>query len=238
MSSKRQYSQRRVWTEAETRYVRERYADTLTADLARYLGRTLGSVYQMAQRLGLEKSADYMGASLHAAGETLAKSSKSTQFQPGHVPVNKGVRRPGWAPGRMAEHQFQRGGRSGMAARNWRPIGTILADANGYLRIKMREAQHGKEPTGFGNTRVWPFYHRYLWEQTNGPIPAGHLVVFRDGNRQNCVIENLQLMTLADNARRNSMWSHMPRELAEVIQLQGALKRKLRRREKDATQHD
>jgi hypothetical protein len=87
---------------------------------------------------------------------------------------------------------------------------------------------YGKEPTEFGNVRVWPLYNRHLWEQKHGPIPPRHLVVFKDGDRGNCVIGNLDLLSMADNARRNGMWQSMPRELAEVIQLNGALKRKLR----------
>jgi hypothetical protein len=47
----------------------------------------------------------------------------------------------------------------------------------------------------------------------------------------NCVLENLELISMAENARRNRMWNVMPRELAEVIHLNGQLKRKLRERE-------
>jgi hypothetical protein len=41
-------------------------------------------------------------------------------------------------------------------------------------------------------------------------------------------MENLVLMSLADNARRNAMWRRYPKDLIEVIVLKGALKRKLR----------
>jgi hypothetical protein len=128
----------------------------------------------------------------------------------------------------MRETQFQRGNRTGVAATNWVPIGTIRTDADGYLRIKVRDAVYGKEPTGYGNVRGWPLYSRWLWEQHHGPIPPKHIVTFKDGDRAHCVIENLELLSMADNARRNSMWSTLPRELAELIQLNGALKRKLR----------
>jgi hypothetical protein len=129
----------------------------------------------------------------------------------------------------MKETQFRKGNRTGIAARNWKPVGTILPDSEGYLRIKVREAQHGKEATGFGNTKVWPLYGRYIWEQHKGPIPPKHLVIFKDRNRANCAIENLELMSMADNGRRNVMWAKFPRELAEAIQLNGALKRKVGR---------
>jgi hypothetical protein len=129
----------------------------------------------------------------------------------------------------MSETQFKKGERSGIAERNWRPVGTILADSDGYLRIKVREAQYGLEPTGFGNTQVWPMLARHVWQQHHGPIPRSHAIVYRDRERSNCAIENLECVSRAELARRNSMWTRFPRELAEVIQLAGALKRKLRR---------
>jgi hypothetical protein len=71
-------------------------------------------------------------------------------------------------------------------------------------------------------------YQRHVWEQHKGPIPPKHVVAFKNGDRSNCAIENLELLSMAQNARRNSMWQRLPRELAVVIQMNGALKRKLR----------
>jgi HNH endonuclease len=56
---------------------------------------------------------------------------------------------------------------------------------------------HGKEPTGFGNTKVWPMYNRWLWEQHKGPIPPKHMVIFKDGDRSHCEIGNLELLSTA-----------------------------------------
>jgi hypothetical protein len=175
---------------------------------------------------GLHKTPE--GCGWLRKGETSPGCEKAW-FPKGHVPANKGVRRPGWFAGRMRETQFRKGQRSGIAAKNWKPIGTILPDGEGYLRIKVREAVCGKEATGFGNSKVWPMYNRYVWEQHHGPIPPQHLVVFKDRDRANCSIENLELISMAENARRNSMWTNLPRALALTIQLNGALKRRLRR---------
>jgi hypothetical protein len=128
----------------------------------------------------------------------------------------------------MKETQFKPGQRMGRAALLWRPIGTVLTDSEGYRRIKVREARHGAEATGFGNSKVWPQLSRHVWELANGPIPRGHTIVFKNGDRSDCAIENLECISRADLMRRNTMWN-LPRELAEVIQLNGALKRKIRR---------
>lgn len=44
--------------------------------------------------------------------------------------------------------------------------------------------------------------HRYVWKQHHGEIPQGMCVAFRDGNRQNCDISNLMLITEAEKVTR------------------------------------
>lgn len=68
---------------------------------------------------------------------------------------------------------------------NSKPVGTIVTDPDGYLRRKT--------PTG-----KWELLHRLLWEEANGPIPAGCKVTFLDGNKENVSMENLVLVTNAE----------------------------------------
>jgi hypothetical protein len=49
----------------------------------------------------------------------------------------------------------------------------------------------------------WILYHRYLYEEHNGKIPGNMIVVFRDKNSLNCSVENLELITRKEHARRN-----------------------------------
>lgn len=228
----------RPWTESELTRLRTLYPVQSTRKLAANLGRPAYSVYNAAYGLGLRKSPAFWESDESGRlrkGQTRPQCI-GTQFQPGHVPANKGLRRPGWAPGRMRETQFKKGERRGVAARNRRPVGTVLPDTEGYLRIKVREALHGAEPTGFGNTRVWPLLQRHVWEQHYGPIPSGHVIVFKDRNRANCERDNLECISRAELAERNRMWNRYPRELAEVMHLNGQLKRRLR--EYDGTKQD
>jgi hypothetical protein len=177
--------------------------------------------------LGLAKSQEYLaGEEMRRLHQALVKAGQAARFPKGHVPANKGIRRPGWAPGRMGETQFKKGRMSGKAAQNHKPVGTILADTDGYLRIKIRERRPGDAP-GW-NKEIWPALHHQIWEQHKGPIPPKHIVAFKDHDRQHCTIDNLELISLADNARRNRMWGRFPRELAEAIHMNGQLKRKLR----------
>ncbi len=220
---------RRPWTEQELEYLRESYPKTSTKAMAAHLGRPIGTVYQKSAVLGLKKSPEFIADP--KSGCRLAKGTTAgskTQFRKGATPHNKGKRTPGYWAGRMQDTQFKPGMRQGQAATNWVPVGTIKADSDGYLRIKVREAVSGAEATGFGNTKVWPLLSRHTWAQHHGEVPAGYIVTFKDGDRKNCAIDNLALMSMADNARRNSMHGRYPEELVQVIQLKGALKRKLR----------
>jgi hypothetical protein len=218
---------RRFWKADELEIIRAMYAHVATKKLAVKLGRSVSCVYQMAWKMGLHKSAAYLASPDACRLRRGVHVGKKTQFKPGHVPANKGLRRPGWSAGRMRETQFRKGERRGVAAKNWCPIGTIRVDGEGFLRIKIREGVAG-EAYGFGNTKIWPLLNRYLWEQAYGPIPPGHAVVFRDGDRAHCVIENFELISRRELMLRNTV-HNLPKELAEVIQLTGALNRKLRR---------
>jgi hypothetical protein len=218
---------RKYWTTDEIAQVRELYPTTPTKQIAELLGRSVLSVYQVAYNEGLYKDADWKrkNCGLQPGNQV----GLGFRFNPGHKPFNAGMRRPGYNAGRSKEKWFKPNQRSGKAVENWKPIGTISPDGEGYLRIKVREAVHGKEATGFGNTKVWPLLARHTWEQQNGPIPPKHVIRFKDGNKQNCAIDNLELLSQRENMRRNSFWTTIPRDLAEVMHLNGALKRKLRK---------
>jgi len=49
----------------------------------------------------------------------------------------------------------------------------------------------------------WVMFHRWFWEQANGPVPKGHVIIFRDSDTMNCSIENLKCITMRENLARN-----------------------------------
>lgn len=220
---------KRIWTEADDAQLRAEYPDTPTVDLANSMRRSIAAIYGRADNLGLNKSAAYLASPAACRLRRGDHVGAAFRFKKGQTPANKGLRRPpGWAPGRMRETQFKPGARTGVAATNWRPIGTILPDSEGYLRIKVREAVKG-EAYGFGNTRVWPLLQRYVWEQAHGPIPPGHAVCFKDRNRQHCALDNLELLSRRELMLRNTV-HNLPKKLAVTVQLLGALNRQIRKR--------
>jgi hypothetical protein len=213
---------RRFWTSGELKRLAKLYPERPTAEVAEALRRGIAATYNMAKGLGLQKSHKFQNSALSGRihkGHT--ERGERTRFVKGQAPANKGLRRPGYSVdrGRMQETTFKKG----QKPRNWQPVGSIRTSSEGYLEIKVREGLWNAREGG-----AWQMLNRETWKRERGPIPPGHTVVFKDGDRLNCAIENLELISRADLARRNSMWASMPRELAEVIQLNGALKRKLR----------
>jgi hypothetical protein len=206
------------WTEAERSVLVSRYADTKTADLAAELGLRESQVYQQAKRMGLAKSAAFLASNLSGRLIYGHERGGATRFKQGQPPKNKGLRRPGWGPGRMKETQFAKGA----LPHNTVPVGTERV-RDGYLWVKVR---NDLEPA----RRNWMSKHQYLWERAHGPVPADHLVRFRDGNRHHLTLDNLECVSRAEHVRTKGLHS-LPPELVKVHQLRGAIARQINKRQ-------
>lgn len=63
-------------------------------------------------------------------------------------------------------------------------------DASGLIQIKIPERNpYTGAPTRFKHKHVW------LWEFYNGAVPKGNAITFRDGNKLNCSLENLIMVS-------------------------------------------
>jgi len=207
------------WTWQEESWLREKYADTDIKVLMKVLGFSARRIHQKAHQLDLKKSPQMK--QFYAKANPQFGANRHS-FQPGSTPWNKGVSYK--AGGRSAETQFK----PGNMPHNTLEVGSIIADTDGYLKVKVAEPNR------------WKFLHRKTWEDANGPIPKGHAVIFRDGNRKNCALENLELVSRGELANRNHIpaWKHYPEELKETIHLHNALKTTLRERRKHEKQPD
>ncbi len=48
------------------------------------------------------------------------------------------------------------------------------------------------------------YLHHLVWEEHNGPIPSGFKVCFKDGNHLNWKLDNLELLSNADQVRKHA----------------------------------
>ncbi len=76
---------------------------------------------------------------------------------------------------------------------NIKPLGSERISADGYREIKIAE----KNPYTGSPTR-YKLKHVHIWEKANGPVPKGHILIFKDGNQLNCDIGNLALLSRAE----------------------------------------
>src|SRR5258708_39700214 len=102
---------RRFWTTEEVGYLKTHYPNSATAKVAAALSRPVGMVYRQAAKLGIGKSAEFDASPESGRLKKGESRGAAFRFRKGHVPLNKGLRRPGWSPGRRRETQFRKGER-------------------------------------------------------------------------------------------------------------------------------
>ncbi len=100
----------------------------------------------------------------------------------------------------------------------WQPLGSLSTDRHGYTIRKMTET---------GKTSDWVSLHRLLWTEAHGPVPVGHYVRFKDGNKRNITLENLELVSVRENMLRNTIQRYPP-ELKKTMFLTARLRRKIK----------
>jgi hypothetical protein len=188
LSTKRE---RRYWTPEEDAILRELYPNHATSIVAERTGKSIGSLHQHAALLGIRKTKEWMRQ--HSRDQ--AKNLTAGRFLKGRPPWNKGMK--GMATGGQAT-RFKPGNRP----HTWVPIGTERISKDGYLERKVTD--DGPVWLRFKGVQI------IVWEAVNGPVPKGHAVVFRDGDKRNITIENLELVSRAELMRRNSVHRYPP----------------------------
>lgn len=152
------------------------------------------------------------------------------RFKPGKKPWNTGLKGVTGVQAGCKATQFKKG-RPAIESRNYVPIGSLRISADGLLERKVTD-----DPTLYP-ARRWVGVHRLVWESVNGPIPKGHLVVFKSGRKttdiERITIDALELITRVENMRRNTIHNRYPKELADLARLRGVLTRQINRKEKE-----
>lgn len=215
-----------AWTPQAIEQLRQLYPIKPCAPIAEALGASEKAVYAKAHALGLQKAPDYYlteTAGRIQRGRTDPRLV-ATQFKPGLKPWNAG--RKGWqAGGRSAATQFT----TGMTPPNTLPVGSlrIITSVDGVQQL---ERKIGTTP-GPAHHR-WRAVHRLVWEASHGPVPAGHIVVFKPGQKTlieaEITLDKVDCITRAENARRNDPGNRNP-EIKRLYQVKGAITRQVNR---------
>ena len=199
---------RKYWTKEEAEELQRLYPTTTGKDLALRFGCNVQQIYNRANKMGLHKDLDF----LHQYYRENFKGHQATQFKKGMKSWNKGQK--GLQIGGV-ETQFKKG----RLPHNTKPIG-FRSYRDGYL---VERVEKGFE-----------FVHKLIWKQHHGEIPKGLFVVFKDRNKNNICIENLEIIDRVEHIRRNHI-QNLPQELKEVVHIKKSITRKINQIEKNGT---
>lgn len=195
----------KIWTEEQKMILKRLYPDSTMQEMIAVLNHEFDKLQIMhkAQKMGIKKSAAFR--------ERFGRDENGRLT--GAVQHNKGKKFE--AGGRSAEFHFQKNN----MPHNSVPVGTIRHEKEGYLKIKIAERDK------------WELLHREVWKREHGTYPPNDCaIIFIDGNKQNCDISNLKMVTRAELMLQNSMQNY-PEELKKVINLQAAIRRKINARQ-------
>lgn len=136
---------------------------------------------EIERRFGWKPSRSQLKNRLQCSGIRL-NVAPSGRFQPGHEPFSKGTK------GLLKKNSgsFQKGN----MPKNHRPVGSTRV-VQGYHETKVAEPN------------VWKQTHRLVWEEAHGLVPDGCMVVFKDQDHSNLKLNNLMLISRAQNVRMN-----------------------------------
>lgn len=196
------------WTPEILEILKKKYPHQRTEDLAKEFGFSVYSVYNKAYALGLKKSKEYLSSKASGILVKGENRGKEFWFKKGHIPANKGVK----SPGKTNSGSFKKGHISA----NSRKDGDTRISVDGYIEIRV-------------SARNWKLFHRIVWQQHNGEIPEGMIVAFKDGNKLNCDISNLELITRQESMQRISMHNY-PEDLRNLILTRGHLTRQINKK--------
>jgi len=162
----------RLYTSEQVEFIKDNYAGRSVAELTELFN----------DRFNDQKTQQQIKTFVHNRGIT---SGRTGYFEKGHKPWNDGKK------GYMGPNatSFKKGNIPHTKLRLW----SERINRDGFIEISIPERNpYTGAPTRFKNKHVW------LWESENGTVPKGHAVIFIDGNKLNCSIENLALVTRAE----------------------------------------
>lgn len=205
------------WTPEQETLLRDRYPHEHTASLAESLGYSVQQVYTKAGSLGLRKTAEFLASALACRLRRGDNVGAAHRFKPGHKTWNRGIKFD--SGGRSHETRFK----PGQKPHTWNPVGHERMSKEGYLERKIADTGVTK--------RDYVQVHRLVWMARHGDIPAGHIISFKDGNKRNFDIGNLECISRRELMARNTVHNY-GKEIAQLVQLRGAVTRQINKRER------
>jgi len=162
------------------------------AELGEKFGLTKSSVSSANRFLGLKKSKEYLSKKF---GDILREVGKNTRFNESHTPYNKGKKMKDYVSEQMRQKILKTAFKKGNIPYNVKPIGYERFTKDGYIEVKIK---HGNDSVKNFKLKQILFYEMFF-----GKVPEGHNVSFKNGNKADFSIDNLELISKTENLKRN-----------------------------------
>jgi len=194
-----------VWrklTKAEEQKIRDEYLDKPVKRIASELGISGGRVNNFLKRNGLVIPRDI-----------IEQRKREGRFRKGMRSHNKGRKQTEYMTPEAIERTKATRFKKGSVPHNTKWDGAERVSKDGYIEVRVSQG-------------VYKFKHVLAWERKKGPVPKGFIVTFKDGDKTNCNINNLELMSRAENMLRNSRHKY-PEEVIPSMVLVSKIKKEL-----------
>jgi len=195
-------------TEADEQFIKDNFLLMPIKHIGNKLNISFGRIMRFLDKNGLE-----------IPKEIREKRKLNGVIKKGNTPFNKGLKQSDYMCKESINKTKATRFVKGRKPHNTKQAGDIVAikdSYNGtyYKYIKIKDND-------------WVLYHRYLWEKVNGSIPKDYILVFKDKNTDNVVIENLELITRSESMLRNSAHNY-PIEIIPSMLMLKKLENKLK----------
>lgn len=199
----------RKWTDEMNAEFIRLYPDTDNSVLERLFNRSNNCIRNHAKILGVKKTKAYR-----------RNQNKATQFQIGGTPHNKGLKMSEYCSSEAIARCTEKRYKKGNIPHTTLPLGTErVRKDNGFTEVKVKsEGRYHRER--------WRLKHHIVWEEHNGPIPQNCIVIFKDGDKTNFEISNLELRTRSEQCYLNM--DDVPIEIKRLEQLQSYISRQIK----------
>lgn len=191
------------FTAAEDKFIRDNYLTMPIKPLGDKIGRSYTGVMNRIKVLGLKLPQDIRD-----------QRKKIGQIKKGNVSFNKGKKQTEYMSAQAIARTKKTRFKKGNAPHNTKEKDGVITIRNDRMKSgKLIQYKYIRLSLG-----VWYPYHQHKWEKKYGKIPASHCLWFKDGNSLNCKLSNLELITRAENMKRNTIQRY-PKEVQSSIKL-------------------
>jgi hypothetical protein len=174
----------------------------------------MGSIYSQAKLQGLKKTEEF-NRSESSGRMKDGEFGKASRFQKNHVSFNTGMKWDDFMTIQGKANSLRTTFKKGHLPKNTLHDGMITTrtDSKTKRTYKFIRIALGK----------WQMLHVYNWEQVNGKLPKDKILAFK-GSTDDCSLDNLILITRAENMKRNSIQRY-PEEIKQTIRVLTKLKK-------------